>query len=330
MISGRGLGHGGGTLDKLDSIPGYTTVAPLDLFARTVREVGCAIIGQTPELAPADRRLYSIRDVTATVESVPLITGSILSKKLSEGLEGLILDVKVGNGAFMRSFEEARILTESLVLVANGAGVRTVALVTDMNEPLASCAGNSLEVLNAVRFLTGRHRDKRLWDVTVALAAELLVIGGLAADTKEGATKIAAAFDSGKAAEIFGRMVVALGGPAGLMEDPEKVLPVASVVRAVTPEHAGTVREIDTRSIGLAVIELGGGRKMASDAIDYSVGFDVLAGLGDEVGPGRPLSIVHARSEADAERAAASLRACYRIGEAGPVTRGTVYERVDG
>lgn len=330
MISGRGLGHGGGTLDKLDAIPGYTTVAPLDLFKRTVREVGCAIIGQTPELAPADRRLYAIRDVTATVESVPLITGSILSKKLCEGIGGLILDVKIGNGAFMRTFEEARGLTESLVQVANGAGVRTVALITDMNEPLASAAGNGLEVLNAVRFLTGEHRDQRLYDVTVALAAELLVIGGLATDTTEGAARIAAAFQSGKAAEIFGRMVAALGGPDGLMEAPEKFLPAASVTRAVMPEHAGTVRAIDTRSVGLAVIELGGGRRVASDAIDYSVGFDRLAGLGDVVGPERPLAMVHARSEADAERAAVSLRACYRIGEAGPVTRGTVYERVDG
>jgi thymidine phosphorylase len=230
----------------------------------------------------------------------------------------------------MRSFEEARILTESLVQVANGAGVRTVALVTDMNEPLASCAGNGLEVLNAVRFLTGRHRDKRLWDVTVALAAELLVIGGLAADTKEGAAKIAAAFDSGKAAEIFGRMVMALGGPSGLMENPEKFLPAAAVTRAVMPDRAGMVRAIDTRSVGLAVIELGGGRRVASDAIDYAVGFDELAGLGDAVGPGRPLAVVHARSEADAARAAASLRACYMVGEAGPVTRGTVYERVEG
>jgi thymidine phosphorylase len=330
MISGRGLGHGGGTLDKLDAIPGYTTVTPLDLFRRTVREVGCAIIGQTPELAPADRRLYAIRDVTATVESVPLITGSILSKKLCEGIGGLVLDVKIGNGAFMRTMEEARALTDSLVQVANGAGVKTVALITDMNEPLASAAGNGLEVLNAVRFLTGAHRDQRLWDVTVALAAELLVIGGLAAGMKEGAAKIAAAFDSGRAAEIFGRMVAALGGPAGLMENPEKYLPAARVVRPVMPERAGTVREIDTRSIGLAVIELGGGRRVASDMIDYSVGFDRLAGLGDAVGPDRPLAMVHARSEADAERAAASLRACYRIGEAGPVTRGTVYERVEG
>ncbi len=329
MISGRGLGHGGGTLDKLDSIPGYTTVAPLDLFARTVREIGCAIIGQTPELAPADRRLYAIRDVTATVESVPLITGSILSKKLAEGLQGLILDVKVGNGAFMRSFEEARILTESLVQVANGAGVKTVALVTDMNEPLASAAGNALEVRNAVRFLTGQHRDRRLYDVTVALAAELLVIGGLAKDTAEGAAKIATAFDSGRAAEIFARMVVALGGPAQLVDAPEKFLPAASVIRAVMPERAGFVREIDTRSIGLAVIELGGGRRVASDTIDYSVGFEELAGLGEEVGTGHPLAIVHARNEADADRAAAALRAAYRIGDAGPVTRGTVYERVE-
>jgi thymidine phosphorylase len=328
MISGRGLGHGGGTLDKLDSIPGYVTVADVGLFGRTVRTVGCAIIGQTPDLAPADRRLYAIRDVTATVESVPLITGSILSKKLAEGLQGLVLDVKTGNGAFMPSIEDARGLAKSLVEVANGAGVKTSALITDMNEPLASAAGNAVEVMNAVQFLTGKHRDPRPYEVTVALAAELLVTGGLAADVDEGRRKIEVAFASGAAAEKFGRMVAALGGPADFLERPEKYLPAAPVVRPVVAEHAGIVQAIDTRAVGIAVIELGGGRARATDGVDYSVGFTQLAGLAAKVGGDTPLGFAHARTVADAERAAVSLRAAYRLGGEAMAPRSVIYERI--
>jgi thymidine phosphorylase len=329
MISGRGLGHSGGTLDKLDSIPGYRTNPDLALFRSVVEDVGCAIIGQTADLAPADRRLYAIRDVTATVESVPLITASILSKKLAEGLDGLILDVKTGNGAFMASLEAARDLAGSLVEVANGAGVRTAALITDMNESLASAAGNAVEVINAVDFLTGRHRDPRLEAVTVALGAEALVLGGLASDAKAGGAMIGDAFASGRAAEVFGQMAAALGGPAGLMEDVGAHVRLAPVTREVLPDRPGLVTAVDSRAIGIAVIELGGGRARPEDRIDHGVGFTRLASVGARVGgEDGPLGVVHARSETHAERAVAALRAAYAVGDVAPPERPVVVERV--
>ncbi len=327
MISGRGLGHTGGTLDKLDSIPGYRTQPDLDLLKRVVADVGCAVIGQTADLAPADKRLYAIRDVTATVESIPLITASILSKKLAAGLGALVLDVKTGSGAFMRKREDSRALAESLVGVANGAGMRTSALITDMNEPLASAAGNAVEVMNAVEFLKGRP-DARLHEVTVALGGELLALSRLAADPAGGRGKIEAAFASGRAAECFARMVAALGGPADFLDKPEKHLKAAPLTRPVAPERAGVVAAIDTRAVGIAVVELGGGRMRAEDAIDHSVGFTRLAGLGGAVGPDAPLAFVHARDEAAALRAEASLRAAYTIGDAAPAAAPVVYERI--
>jgi thymidine phosphorylase len=326
MISGRGLGHTGGTLDKLDAIPGYVSVPDVARFRRTVRDVGCAIIGQTADLAPADGRLYAIRDVTATVESIPLITASILSKKLAAGLSGLVLDVKTGNGAFMQSLDDARALAKSLVEVANGAGLKTSALITDMNEPLASAAGNAVEVMNAVDFLTGKDADLRLYRATTALAAELLVLGGLA-DEPGAARMIEQALDSGRAAEKFAAMVAALGGPADFVERPEKYLSAAPVVRPVPAAAAGMVTGIDTRAVGLAVVELGGGRRRASDAIDPSVGFTKLAPLAAMVDAERPLAMVHARSEDEGDRASASLRAAYAVGEELPLRR-TIYERV--
>jgi thymidine phosphorylase len=327
MISGRGLGHTGGTLDKLDSVPGYTTQPDNELFRKVVRDVGCAVIGQTADLAPADKRLYGIRDVTATVESIPLITASILSKKLAAGLAGLVMDVKTGNGAFMSTLEASRGLAKSLVEVANGAGLTTTALITDMNEPLASAAGNAVEVSNAVEFLTGAHVDRRLWDVTVALGGELLASGGLAKDAAEGRAKIEAAFHTGAAAEKFGQMTAALGGPADFIQRPLNYLPAAPIVSDVPADGEGTVAAIDTRAIGIAVVELGGGRMRASDSIDHAVGFTALAGLGTKVGKGAPLARVHARDAAAAERAAASLRAAYRLG-AGPQRSRTVYEKI--
>ncbi|SEQ62379.1 thymidine phosphorylase [Faunimonas pinastri] len=328
MISGRGLGHTGGTLDKLDAIPGYRSQPDNDLFRKVVKEAGCAVIGQTADLAPADKRFYGIRDVTGTVESIDLITASILSKKLAAGLQGLVLDVKTGSGAFMARHEDARALAQGLVDVANGAGLKTTALLTDMNEPLASAAGNAVEVLNAIEFLTGAHRDARLEEVTLALAAEMLVVGGLAGDTEEGRAKATEALTSGAAAERFARMVVALGGPADLLDEPELHLPQAAVILPVLPEVAGTVSAIDTRGVGVAVVALGGGRTRPEDAIDHSVGFTDLAGIGEQVGPDRPLGLVHARSEADAERAAGALRAAYRSGEGAPAANPVVYERV--
>ncbi len=313
MISGRGLGHTGGTLDKLASIPGYDAVPGLGRFQAVVREVGCAIIGQTAELAPADRRLYAIRDVTGTVESLDLITASILSKKLAAGLDGLVMDVKVGSGAFMAGLPEARALAESIVAVATGAGLRTVALVTDMDAPLASAAGNAVEVAYALDYLSGRRRDERFHAVTLALGAEMLVAGGLAADTAEASGRLEDALASGRAAERFGRMVAALGGPVDLMERPERHLPAAPVVRPVRRD--GPVAGIATREIGLAVIGLGGGRTRPEDGIDPRVGFTNLARPGEA---GDLIGIVHAADAAAADRAEAALRAAYRLGEATP------------
>lgn len=314
MISGRGLGHTGGTLDKMDAIPGYKSQPDNALFRKTVRDVGCAIIGQTGDLAPADKRFYGIRDVTATVESVPLITASILSKKLAAGLGALVLDVKSGNGAFMARARDASALAKSLVEVANGAGLPTTALVTDMNQPLASAAGNAVEVANAVGFLTGDARDRRLADVTLALAAEMLVSAGIARSRKDGLARAQEALDSGRAAERFGRMVAALGGPADFVKRYKSHLPKAPVERPVLAPAKGFVRAVETRALGLAVVALGGGRTRPQDDVDLAVGLTRLVPIGAEINPGEPLAIVHARTEAAAEAAVRAVINAYAVG----------------
>jgi thymidine phosphorylase len=328
MVSGRGLGHTGGTLDKMDAIPGYVSQPDLALLKKAVRESGCAIIGQTGDLAPADKRLYAIRDVTATVESVPLITASILSKKLAAGLGSLVLDVKVGNGAFMERPREAAGLAASLVEVANGAGLWTTALVTGMNEPLASCAGNAVEVMNAVDFLTGRKRDRRLEQVTLALAAEMLQSAGLAVSNQDALRRAAEALGSGRAAAVFSRMVAALGGPADFVERAGAYLPAAPVVRKVVAQRSGFVTGIATRAIGLAVVELGGGRRRPEDKVDPAVGLTGLMPVGAEVIPGEALALVHARSEAEAEAAVATVLDAYAIGPAKPPAEKAVIRRI--
>lgn len=330
MISGRGLGHTGGTLDKLDSIPGYATQPDIARFRQVVAETGCAIIGQTADLAPADKRLYAVRDVTATVESIALITASILSKKLAAGLQALVMDVKTGSGAFMPTLEGSRELAHSIAHVATGAGLPTIALITDMNEPLASAAGNAVEVQNAVDYLTGEMRDARLHEVTLALGAELLALGGLAPDVAAGRVALERALASGAAAERFERMVAALGGPADFLRRASALLPAAPIARPAAPERPGYVEAIDARAVGLAVVELGGGRARASDAIDPAVGLTRLAGLGAEVSAEAPLALVHARDEARAQAAIARLRAAYRIAEAPPPLAPPVLERVVG
>ena len=327
MISGRGLGHTGGTLDKFDAIPGYRTEPDAALFRAVTTEVGCAIIGQTGDLAPADKRLYSIRDVTATVESIDLITASILSKKLAAGLDALVLDVKVGSGAFMTEMAEAEALAGSLADVANGAGCRTSALITDMNEPLASAAGNAVEVANACAFLTGHEVDPRLWDVTIALGGEALALAGVA-DIGTGQAQIAEALQSGAAAERFGKMVAALGGPVDFMDAWTDHLPMAPVIQDVTADADGFVTGYHTRDVGVAVIELGGGRRVATDRIDRSVGFDHLVGIGAHVSVGERLGRVHAKTAEAAERASIALRDALIMGDAAPfppdVVRGSV------
>ncbi|RJG46775.1 thymidine phosphorylase [Mesorhizobium sp. DCY119] len=328
MISGRGLGHTGGTLDKMDSIPGYTTQPDKKLFRKTVLAAGCAIIGQTADLAPADKRFYAIRDVTATVESVALITASILSKKLAAGLQSLVLDVKLGNGAFMAKTRDATALATSLVEVANGAGLKTSALITGMNEPLASAAGNAVEVQNAVDFLTGRFRDRRLEQVTLALAAEMLQQAGLAASHQDAARQAHKALESGKATEVFARMVAALGGPKDFVEKSESYLPKAKVEFAVKAPESGFVTDIETRDIGLAVVALGGGRTRPEDSVDHAVGITRLLPVGAEVKAGEPLALVHARNKTDAERAALVLLSGYTLGDTKPAAAKVIVRRI--
>jgi thymidine phosphorylase len=318
MISGRGLGHTGGTLDKFDSIPGYQTAPNPNTLRAALRAAGCAIIGQTAELAPADRRLYAIRDVTATVESIPLITASILSKKLAAGLQGLVMDVKCGNGAFADTPQMALALAQSLVEVANGAGLPTRALVTDMNQVLGHAAGNALEVLEAVAFLRGEHQAPRLLQVTRLLCSEALLIGRLAADEPAALARVDAVLADGSALQHFARMVAALGGPADFCERAVHHLPAAPVQRDVPALQSGWVCSKATRDIGLAVVELGGGRRKASDRIDHRVGFSGVVSLGQWVERGQPLARVHAAHEVDAEAAVARLQQCIRIGEAPP------------
>jgi thymidine phosphorylase len=318
MISGRGLGHTGGTLDKLDSIPGYATTPDLERLRAAARVAGCAIIGQTEDLAPADRHLYAIRDVTATVESTPLIVASILSKKLAAGLDALVMDVKVGSGAFLPSLEAARDLARTLVEVANDAGLPCSALLTDMGQCLGRTAGNALEVREAIDLLTGQPAEPRLREVTLALAAELLVHGGVIEDEAAAAAAVARALDSGQAAERFAKMVAALGGPADLLERPERHLPEAPVRQAVHVERRGRVAAIDARALGLAVAGLGGGRQRVSDRIDPRVGLTEVRGIGDELGPDAPFAIVHAASESDAAAAAELLRNAVHVLETAP------------
>jgi len=319
MISGRGLGHTGGTLDKLGSIPGYNATPDVATLHHALQAAGCAIIGQTADLAPADRRLYAIRDVTATVESVPLITASILSKKLAAGLQGLVMDVKVGNGAFADSLDMASTLAESLVQVAGGAGLPTRAWITDMNQVLGHTAGNALEVLEAVAFLKGQAKEPRQLEVTRRLSAELLVMGGLAVDEAEALQKIDHALQSGRGIEQFSRMVAALGGPADFVERPTFYLASAPVTLAVPAPRSGYVTGMATRDIGLAVVELGGGRRLASDTVDPRVGFSDFVQIGQAVQAGQPLAVVHAADDASAERARQSLLKLIHIGDTPPV-----------
>ncbi|MFA0358118.1 thymidine phosphorylase [Vibrio breoganii] len=315
MISGRGLGHTGGTLDKLESIPGYNITPNNDVFGKVTKEAGVAIIGQTGDLAPADKRVYATRDITATVDNISLITASILSKKLAAGLDSLVMDVKVGSGAFMPTYEASEELARSIVAVANGAGTKTTAILTDMNQVLASSAGNAVEVREAVRFLTGEYRNPRLLEVTMASCCEMLVLGKLAESTEQAEEMLMTVLDNGKAAECFNKMVAGLGGPSDFVNNYNKYLPQAEIIKPVFADTSGTIIGMDTRAIGMAVVGMGGGRRVATDSIDYAVGFDQFARLGDAVDANQPLAVIHARNEQQWQEAANSLKAAIHIGE---------------
>jgi thymidine phosphorylase len=314
MVSGRGLGHTGGTLDKLAALPGYRVTPSRRMLVSALHGAGCAIVGPSARIAPADRRLYAIRDATGTVESLPLITASILSKKLAAGLDGLVMDVKAGNGAFCAGRDEAHALATSLVEVARGAGLPTTALVTDMSQVLGSTAGNALEVREALDVLCGRAREPRLVALTLELSARLLQLGGIDAELAQARTRVQQALDSGEAAQRFARMVAALGGPGDVLSD--AALPAAPCLRAVTSERNGVLAAMDTRAIGLAVIALGGGRNVVASNIDPRVGFDRIVPVGTALQRGQPVARVHAASDADAARGAALFSAAMQISDA--------------
>jgi thymidine phosphorylase len=328
MISGRGLGHTGGTTDKAEAIPGYNATPDFDLFRKTVKDVGCAIIGQTEDLAPADRRFYSIRDVTGTVESVPLITASILSKKIAAGLQGLVMDVKVGSGAFMQTPERAKELAGSIIATAANAGLKTHALITDMNEVLGQTAGNALEIEESVRYLRNEIREPRLDDVVLSLCAEMVLVGGLESTRDAARARCEKVVSDGRAAEIFGRMVAALGGPKDFVENYDAHLEKAPVVRPIYGD--GTIVEMDTRAVGNAIIELGGGRRQVGEKLNLTVGFSEIAAIGTELNADHPLAIVHAASEADADKATQNIQKACKTEAAVPAERPVIYEVLTG
>lgn len=328
MISGRGLGHTGGTTDKAESIPGYDTAPDFETFKKVVKTTGCAIIGQTADLAPADRRLYAIRDVTATVASIPLITASILSKKIAAGLGALVMDVKSGNGAFMESFERSEALARSIINTAARAGVATHALITDMNEVLGTTAGNAVEIAESIRYLRNEQREHRLDEVVIALSAEMLVAGGIESDREVAKARCDDAVTSGRAAEIFGRMTAALGGPSDFVDNHAKYLPRAPVVRPVRAD--GILAEVDTRAVGNAIIELGGGRRKVGDKLDLSVGFTDVASIGTRIDAERPLAVIHAATEADADAAESNLLAACRLSAETPEPRPVICGILEG
>ena len=327
MISGRGLGHTGGTLDKLEAIPGYDTKITDAQLRKITRDVGCCIIGATGSIAPADKRLYAIRDVTATVESIDLITASILSKKLAAGLEALVLDVKVGSGAFMKTAEDARALAQSLVSTANGAGCATAAFITDMDQPLAPALGNALEVGICMEILAGnRLAAPRLHDLTVALGGRLLALVGHAEG--EGEEMISEAISSGRAMEHFAAMTAALGGPPDMADDWHTHLPKAPVIGEIPAPESGYINAINGEALGFAVVDMGGGRRVETDKINPAVGLTEVLMLGTKVNRGDPLAIIHAADEDSAEATARAVLDAITIGDA-PELPDLIRERID-
>ena len=328
MISGRGLGHTGGTTDKAESIPGYNTAPDYETFKKVVKVTGCAIIGQTEDLAPADRRFYAIRDVTGTVESVPLITASILSKKTAAGLESLVMDVKVGSGAFMETPDRAREMAETIMATAERTRLKVHALITDMNQVLGNSAGNALEIAEAVRYLRNDHREERLDAVTLALCAEMLLVSGAETDHDTALRRCDEAVTSGRAAEVFNAMCASLGGPSDFIENCDAYLAKAPVQLAV---HAnGILTTMDTYAVGQAIIELGGGRRQVGEQLDLSVGLSDVAPIGTRLDSDTPLAIVHAASDDAAASAREILLDACEVGEEPPPAAPVIHEILTG
>lgn len=318
MIAGRGLGHTGGTIDKLEAIKGYNTQANNDLFKKTVKDVGCAIIGQTGNLAPADKKIYSIRDVCATVESIPLITASILSKKLAAGLEYLVMDLKCGNGAFMSNFDDAKELARSIVEVADSAGTKTKAVITDMNQVLGYSVGNSLEVLEAVNYLKNIDVNPRLDKITKTLCVELLLQCLRCQTRVEAENLVEEVHSSGKALEKFAQMVSALGGPKSFIDNPEKYMPKATYKKPIYSPESGYIYSMDARAVGLSIIKLKGGRTIAGEKLDLSTGYSNFAQIGDYVDNNTPLAVVHYQTEEQYETAKTDLLNAFSIRDKQP------------
>jgi pyrimidine-nucleoside phosphorylase len=326
MVSGRGLGHTGGTLDKLEAIPGFRTQLPSEDFVRILRDVGCCMIGQTAEIAPADKRMYALRDVTATVESIPLIVASILSKKLAEGIDALVLDVKVGCGAFMKDEAGARKLAETLVRVGTGAGKRVVAVLTDMEAPLGVAVGNAVETREALDVLAGRAPED-LIECTMRLGAEMLMAGGRARDAKYAREKLEEAITSGRAARTAERMIAAQGGDPRVVEDRSRIL-VAQEEVVIASAAEGFVARADALAIGLAAVALGAGRTRADQAVDHGVGILVEKKPGARVARGEPLARLYVRSRSDAQPIVERVRAAFTIADTPPLPRPLVLDRI--
>ena len=329
MISGRGLGHTGGTLDKFDSIPGYQTNPDNELFHNTVKEIGCAIIGQTGNLAPADKKIYAIRDVCGTVESVELITASILSKKLAAGLDCLVMDLKCGNGAFMSSLDQAETLAESIVRVANLANTKTSAVITDMNQVLGYNVGNALEVSEAVSYLKGENINTRLHKINMELCSEILQSAKICSSQQEAYTKLQQSLDSGAALEKFAQMVAKLGGPLDFCDDVWKHLPKAPIIRPVFAKQSGYVTQMDTRGIGLSIIELKGGRATPEQKLNYATGYSEFCQIGEIVDNEHPLAIIHAQTEEEYQIAANNLQNLITISDKIPSISNCIIKKIN-
>ncbi|MCH2055582.1 MAG: thymidine phosphorylase [Thalassotalea sp.] len=328
MIAGRGLGHTGGTVDKLEAIAGFNTQPTIPEFKGLVKELGMAIIGQTSDLAPSDKRLYGIRDVTATVESIPLITASILSKKLASGLDALTMDVKVGNGAMMQDMAGATALAQSIANVANGAGVKTEAIITDMNQVLGDSAGNAIEILETVDYLTGKYREPRLHAIVVRLAQSMLINTKLAISEADALVKINKVLDSGDAADLFSKMMAAMGGPSDLLENPWRSMQQADCIKDIVAPCDGYLAASDTRKIGLVIVEMGGGRTANGQDIDHTVGIDKVIPVGTKVNKGDVIARMHARDEAQAEHATKQYLAALTFSDQQPEALPEIYKVV--